>query len=334
MVYSILSSSQLWSQFWWQNWEMKLKESDWNVNSTKAAHRVQLLQRLCGSAARQLAPANCSWLKSRELKSFRQAGLTNSSKPMGAGVGICACFPVPAQRSQIGFIAVKFAAWTGGRVRPPRTQISDSLSSHSFTWIDIYVKFMSTSEKTICEGWSTFCNPRAARVTNEQFSSQKRWQQQSHEHVGGSADEIIQRQIITSVIRGLVICPDYHTAHVHSSAFCQYISLFHPPVPPLSPSAPPLTLTVSKWPINFLHFGQNGLIKNYVAELAGLLICKWWFLSIYWPLRAPMARYLQVICMLMPQRHLVHLGASWKDMQKWKWTTQTEEWKRLDFFLS
>lgn len=46
----------------------------------------------------------------------------------------------------------------------------------------------------------------------------------------------------------------------------------------------------SKWPIKCLDFSQNDMAKNYLPELAGLLICEWWFLSIRWHLGAPITR--------------------------------------------
>lgn len=51
MVYSVLSSSQLQSQFWWQNREMRLKKTRSAVNLPPVAHRVEPLQPLCNSSA-------------------------------------------------------------------------------------------------------------------------------------------------------------------------------------------------------------------------------------------------------------------------------------------
>lgn len=71
------------------------------------------------------------------------------------------------------------------------------------------------------------------------------------------------------------------------SSQCEH--LFYTPGPALSASPLPLTLSVGDPPangqLNVLVLAKTGALKNYFAASAGLLICEWGFLSIWWHLR-------------------------------------------------
>lgn len=132
MVYSVLSSSQLRSQFWWQNWEMRLKESGLNVNATKAAHKFPF-------PCHQLIPALGSkpgkWRASLSPHQHcDKCATTCSQHLLLRGSVLASEYEVIGHKwvQKKCFIAVRFPARTDGRVRPTATrymliQISYSL---------------------------------------------------------------------------------------------------------------------------------------------------------------------------------------------------------------